>query len=82
MTPPRPEESAVVADRSTPDRADEGVDVDPISNVDVEATFPGSSHVTSMGSIETTFLVNADLIPINIENIQGNYTLFKLFFII
>ena len=52
------------------------------TNVDAEATFPGSSRVTSMGSIVTTFLVNEELVPINIEKILGNYTLFKLVFII
>ena len=48
------------------------------TNVDVEATFPGSSHVTSTGTIETTILVNEELVPINIEKIPCNYTLFKL----
>ena len=52
------------------------------TNVDAEATFLGSSHVTSMGSIMTTFFVNEELIPIKIENILGNYRLFNLFFII
>ena len=55
---------------------------EPDSNVDVEATLHGSSCVTSMGSIETTFLVNEELIPINIEKIPGNYRLFNLVFII
>ena len=52
------------------------------TNADVEATFPGSSHVTSTGSILTTFLVNDELIPIKIEKILGNYRLFNLVFII
>ena len=82
MTRPRSAKSALVADRHTLDSVEEGVDADPASNVDVEATFPGSSRVTSMGSIETTFLVNEKLVPIYIEKISGNYTLFNLFFII
>ena len=52
------------------------------TNVDVEATFPISSHVTRTGSIVTTFLVNEELIPIKIENIPGDYILFNLVFII
>ena len=52
------------------------------TNVDAEVAFPGSSRVTSTGSVVTTFLVNKELVPIKIENILGNYTLFNLVFII
>ena len=52
------------------------------TNDDAEASFPGSSHVTSTSSIVTTFLVNDELVPIKIENIPGNYILFNLVFII
>ena len=76
--PPRPTESAPAGDRRTPDHAKEGVYADPASIADVEATFPGSSRVTSMGTIETMFLVNEEIVPIKIEKILGNYTLFKL----
>ena len=48
---------------------------------DVEA-FPGSSRVTSTGSIKCTFLVNEEPVPIKIERIPGYYRLFNLFFII
>ena len=69
VTPPRPTESPATGDQRTLDHADEGVDVNPASNVDVEAKFPRSSHVTSTSSIETPFLVNEELIPIKIEKI-------------
>ena len=83
MTPLSPAESAPIGDRRTPDRAKEGVDENHASNIaNVEATFPGSSCVTSIGSIVTTFLVNEELVPIKIENISGNYRLFNLVFII
>jgi hypothetical protein len=36
-----------------------------------EACFPGSSHVTSMGTLPVTFLVNDELIPMKIENLPG-----------
>ena len=52
------------------------------TNVDAEVTFPRSSHVTSTGSIVTTFLVNDELVPIKIEKIPSNYRLFNLGFII
>ena len=81
-TPPNPVEGAIDVDRPKTDRAEEWVEAGFDNNVDVEATFPGYSHVTSMGSIVTTFLVSEEIIPINIENIPGNYRLFNLFFII
>ena len=55
MTPLRPVESAVTADRRTPNHAEEGVDAKPTSNVDVEASFPRYSHVTGTSSIENIF---------------------------
>ena len=55
MTPVRPAESETTTDRCTPNRAEEGVDAEHDSNADAEATFPGSSHVTSTGSIEKFF---------------------------
>ena len=82
MTPPRPAECASDDVPPTTDAAEEGVDVGLDTNADVEATFPGSSRVTSTGSIVTTFLVNEELIPIKIENISGDYILFNLVFII
>jgi hypothetical protein len=36
-----------------------------------EACFPGSSHVTSMGTISVKFLVYNKLIPMKIEKIPG-----------
>ena len=69
------------ADVSPPiiDAAEEGVDVG--LDRDVEA-FPGSSRVTSTGSIKCTFFVNEELVTIKIERIPGHYRLFNVFFII
>ena len=75
MTPLRPAEGVA-------DAVEEWVDVGLNTNDDAEATFPGSSRVTSTGSIVTTFLVNDELVPINIENIPCDYRLFNLVFII
>ena len=61
----------------TTDVAEEGVDAG--LDRDVEA-FPRSSCVTSTGSIVCTFLVNEELVPINIERIPGHYRLFNLVF--
>ena len=72
MTPLRTTEGAADADRPTTDPAEEGVDVGFDTNVDVEVAFPGSSRVTSTGSIVTTFLVNDELVPIKIEKIPSN----------
>ena len=63
----------------TTDVVEEGVDAG--LDRDVEA-FPGSSRVTSTGSIKCTFLVNEELVPIKTERIPGHYRLFNLFFII
>ena len=81
-TPLRPEEGATDADQRTTDRAEEGVEAGFDTNADAEATSLGSFRVTSTGSIVTTFLVNDELVPINIEKIPGNYKLFNLVFII
>ena len=62
----------------TTDATKEGVDAR--LDRDVEA-FPGSSHVTSTGSIKCT-LVNEELVSIKIERIPSHYRLFNLFFII
>ena len=64
MTPPRPVEGAVDADPPTTDVAEEGMDTWFDTIDDVEAAFPRSSHVTSMGSIVTTIFVNDELVPI------------------
>ena len=42
----------------------EGVDVDPASIADVDATFPGYSCVNGMSTIETTFLEEKNIVPI------------------
>ena len=78
-TPPRAAEAAADATPPTTDDAEEGVDEGLDRDVDA---FPGSSHVTSTGSIVCTFLVNEELVPINIERIPGHYRLFNLVFII
>ena len=69
-TPLRAAEGAADVVPPTIDAAEEGVDVG--LDRDVEA-FPGSSHVTSTGSIKCTFLVNEELVPIKIERIPSHY---------
>ena len=81
-TPLRPVEDAAAADRRTPDRTEDKVEADSDTNADAEVVFHGSSRVTSMGSIVTTFLVNDEIVPIKIEKIPGNYRLFNLSFIL
>ena len=75
MTPLRPTEGAIDADRPTTDATKEGVDAGLDREVDA---FPRSSHVTSTSSIVCTFFVNEELVPINIERIPGLYRLFNL----
>ena len=82
MTLPILAEGAADVDRPTTDPAEEGVAEGLYTNVDAEAPFTRSSHVTSTGSIVTTFLVNEELVPRKIENSLGNYRLFNLVFII
>ena len=78
-TPSRAAKGAADVAPPTTDDVEEGVDAG--LDRDVEA-FPGSSHVTSTGSIKCTFLVNEELVPIKIERNPGHYRLFNLFFII
>ena len=80
-TPLRLEKGASDTDRPTTDPA-KGVDTIFDTNADFEAAFPGSSRVTSTGSIVTKFLVNDELIPIKIGKIPSNYRLFNLVFIL
>ena len=79
VTPPRAVEGAADAAPPTTDDVEEGVDARLDRDVDA---FPGSSHVTSTGSIVKTFLVNEELVPIKIEKIPCDYRLFNLVFII
>ena len=78
-TPPRAAEGQADAAPPTTDAAEEGVNA--WLDRDVDA-FPGSSCVTSTGSVVTTFLVNEEMVPIKIEKIPGDYRLFNLVFII
>ena len=78
-TPSRAVEGEADGAPPTTDVVEEGVDAG--LDRDVEA-FLGSSRVTSTGSIKCTFLVNEELLPINIERILGHCRLFNLFFII
>ena len=78
-TLPRPAEGVGNVDQPTTYVVEEWVDAGLDREVDA---FPGSSHVTSTGSIVATFLVNEELIPIKIERILGDYRLFNLVFII
>ena len=47
-----------------------GVDLETIF-ASVEATFPGSSCVTSTRTLHATFLVDDDLVPIKIDKVPG-----------
>ena len=78
-TPPRAAKGEADGAPPTTYVVEEGVDAR--LDRDVEA-FPGSSRVTSTGSIKCTFLVNEELLPIKTERIPGHYRLFNLFFII
>ena len=73
------EGTAPSSGRSTSDRAnqDQGVDAEEDSIDITIASFPRSSHVTSTGTLETTFLVDENLVPIKIEKIPG--TIYKMF---
>ena len=82
MTPPWTTEGAADGDQPTMSPTEEGVDAGFDTNVDAEVAFPRSYRVTSTGSIVTTFLVNDEIVPINIENIPGDYRLLNLVFII
>ena len=79
MTPPRAAKGAIDAAPPTTNVVEEGVDAGLDRDVDA---FPRSSCVTSTGSIQCTFLVNEELVPIKIERIHSDYRLFNLVFII
>jgi hypothetical protein len=72
-TPQREDVGAPSTARCMTDHAEQGQGVDASeSSIDIaQATFPGSSHVISMGTIQTTFLVDENLVPIKIEKIPG-----------
>jgi len=56
-----------------PDRSKPGEEVD-AEYVDIDiviAAFPGFSRVSSTGTLETTFLVDENLVPIKIERIPS-----------
>ena len=81
MIPMIPYVSATTNGRCMPYGIEQGVDVE-ISNDNAQATFPGSSYVTRMGTLETTFFVDDNIVSINIDKILGIYTLFNLLFVI
>ena len=66
----RPDVSAPSSGRCMLDCAEHGVDAEPTIDI-FEATFPGSSRVTSMGTPQTTFLVDEYLILKKIKNIPS-----------
>ena len=78
-TPLRETEGETDGAPPTTDVVEEGVDAGLDRDV---GAFPGSSRVTSTGSIVTKFLVNDELIPIKIGKIPSNYRLFNLVFIL
>jgi hypothetical protein len=50
----------------------EGDPVDAEGDIgNIEACFPGSSHVTSTGTLSVTFLVDDDMIPMKIQRLPG-----------
>jgi hypothetical protein len=59
--------------RCTTNHAEQGQGVDASeSSIDIsQEAFPGSSHVISVGTIQTTFLVDENIVPIKIEKILG-----------
>ena len=81
VTPLRLYVSAPASGRHMLDHIEQGVDAE-TSNDNAQARFPESSHVTSTGTLQTTFLVDENHVPINIENIPSIYTFLKLLFII
>ena len=48
-----------------PNGTEQRVDAE-ISNDNAQASFPRSSHFTSTGTLHTTFLVDENIVPINI----------------
>ena len=55
----------------------EEVDEEDHANIDFSiAAFPGASRVSSTGTLETSFLVDENLVPIKIEKIPGIYKMF------
>ena len=81
MTHLIPDVSATTSVRRILGGTEQGVDVE-ISNDNAQAAFPRYSYVSSMGTLETTFLVDDNLVLINMDNISGIYTFFNLFFVI
>ena len=55
-------------DRSKPS---EEIDAEYVDIDIVMVAFPVSFHVSSTGTLETTFLVDENLVPIKIERIPG-----------
>ena len=80
-TPLIPYVSTTTTGRRTPDGTEQGVDAN-ISNDNAQAAFLRSSRVTRMGTLETTFFMDENRVPIKIEEISSIYTLFNLLFVI
>ena len=81
MTPLILDVSATATGWRTLDGTEQGVDAE-IRIENAQASFHGYSCVTNTGTLETTFLVDDNLVPIKIEKILGIYTLFNLLFVI
>ena len=73
--------SATASNRRMLDGTKQGVNAE-ISNDNAQAAFHVSSHVTTTGTHETTFLVDDNLVPIKLKKIPSIYTLFNLLFAI
>ena len=46
---------------------------------DVLAAFPGSSHITSTGTLPVTLVVTEDFVPIKIEKVPGTLKCFNYY---
>ena len=73
--------SAPAIGRHMPDRTKQGVNPK-TSNDNAQVAFLGSSCVTRTSTLEETFLVDKNLVPIKIEKMPSIYTLFILLFTI
>jgi len=63
--------------RPMPDPAEHGHGLDEEPDIDIgQVAFPRSTHVAITGTLETSFLVDKNLVPIKIEKIPGIWKMF------
>ena len=58
------------------------VDAEPNAMLDCKGIFPRGTHVTSMGKLKVSFLVDDNLIPMKTNNLTGIYEVFSILCII